>query len=219
MTSQNSRRKLLRWFALSAAGILLPGRMLRADDLLPTPPITEGPFYPRELPLDDDNDLTQVRGRNGLAKGVILDLAGRVLDSRGRPVRNAQVEIWQCNAFGRYHHPDDHSSAPIDANFQGFGKTVADAEGRYRFRTIKPVPYPGRTPHIHFKLAGREFGSLTTQMFVAGEPLNERDFLYRAIRDERVRKAMAVQLVPSDPATGASLRGTFDIVLGQVKAG
>ena len=219
MNDRNSRRKLLRWFALSAAGILLPGRLLRAEELLPTPPITEGPFYPRELPLDDDNDLTQIKGQNGLAKGIILDLAGRVLDPRGRPVRNAQVEIWQCNAFGRYHHPDDHSSAPVDANFQGFGKTVTDAEGRYRFRTIKPVPYPGRTPHIHFKLAGRDFGSLTTQMFVAGEPLNERDFLYRAIRDERVRKAMAVQLAPSDPAAGASLRGTFDIVLGLVKAG
>jgi protocatechuate 3,4-dioxygenase beta subunit len=216
MKIEYKRRDLLRWVML-VPGLLGPAWAARAASLLATPPITEGPFYPKRLPLDDDNDLTRVKGAGGVAKGEILDLTGRVVDSSGRPLRGAQVEIWQCNAYGRYHHPDDNSAAPIDPNFQGHGMTIADSEGRYRFRTIKPVPYPGRTPHIHFKLTGRDFNSLTTQMFVAGEPQNERDFLYRSIRDERVRKAMAVQLRPAESSSGATLAADFEIVLGQVK--
>ena len=214
MTHRDLRRRVLGVAAISAGGLLVPGWAARAADLVVTPAMTEGPFYPRQLPLDDDNDLTRVKGAADVAKGVILDLTGRVVDGKGRPLRSAQVEIWQCNAFGRYHHPDDNSSAPIDPGFQGFGKTVTDTEGRYRFRTIKPVPYPGRTPHIHFRLRGGDFGTFTTQMFVAGEMQNERDFLYRQLRDEQVRKAMTVALMAAEAGTGASLKGDFEIVLG-----
>jgi protocatechuate 3,4-dioxygenase beta subunit len=164
--------------------------------------------------LDDDNDLTRVKGANGVAKGIILDLGGRVVDSNGRPLVRTQVEIWQCNAFGRYHHPDDNSNAAIDPNFQGFGKTVTDGEGRYRFRTIRPVPYPGRTPHIHFKLASRDFGTFITQMFVAGEPLNERDYLFQQVRNDRVGKTPVVALNSAKSGSGATLAGEFEIVLG-----
>lgn len=213
MNRNPTRRRLLGGAAL-AAGFVLAPLTLRAAQRIATPPLTEGPFYPRQLPLDQDNDLTRVQGASGVARGVILDLTGRVVDVQGRPLANTQVEIWQCNAYGRYHHPDDDSPAPLDPNFQGFGKTVTDAEGRYRFRTIKPVPYPGRAPHIHFRLASRDFGRLSTQMFVAGDPANERDFLFRQLGDARARARTVVALVPAEAGAGASLAGEFEIVLG-----
>jgi len=213
MSYRRSRRELFRIMTLSAAGWLVPGWVARAAALLATKPLTEGPFYPRMLPLDDDNDLTQVKGVNGVAKGIVLDLTGRVVDAEGRPLAGTQVEIWQCNAFGRYHHPDDHSSAPLDPGFQGHGKTVTDADGRYRFRTIKPVPYPGRTPHIHFRLASREAGALTTQMFVAGEAGNERDGIFRQMQNDRTHQPAVVALTPAEKGSGAELRGEFQIVL------
>ncbi|HVK56551.1 MAG TPA: protocatechuate 3,4-dioxygenase [Burkholderiales bacterium] len=212
MSDEQSRRQALRIAALAAIGVLTPTRILHAASLVTTPSTTLGPFYPRELPLEDDNDLTRVKGASGVAKGVILDLTGRVLDASGRPLANTQVEIWQCNAFGRYHHPDDHSNAPLDPSFQGFGKTITDGDGRYRFRTIRPVPYPGRTPHIHFKLASRSFGTFVTQMFVAGEPGNDRDYLFRRMQEDRKHKASVVALKSSDPS-GAALSGEFEIVL------
>ena len=147
------------------------------------PAADQGPFYPLSLPLDADNDLVIVEGRPERAAGTILHLGGRVLDPDGRPVRGARVEIWQCDAFGVYHHPRDRRG-PADANFQGFGATTADDQGAWRFRTIEPVPYPGRTPHIHFKIAGPGFEPLTTQMYLAGHPLNERDGLYRRLGEQ-----------------------------------
>ena len=207
-----SRRDWLHGAMMSAGGLLLPAEVWAT--LAKTPGLTEGPFYPRELPLDDDNDLTQVKGRSGVAAGIVLDLAGRVVDTEGRPVANAMVEIWQCNAHGRYQDSRDANPAALDPNFQGFGKFVTDAEGGYRFRTIKPVAYPGRTPHIHFKVKSREFRELTTQMFVAGEPGNERDGIWRSIRDEALRKRMTVELRPATPDSGAKLSGDFEIVVG-----
>lgn len=204
-----------RWFGragIAFGALLLPAW---AERLLATPGMTAGPFYPRQLPLDDDNDLIHVKGQTGTASGVPLDLTGRVVDEAGRPLRAVQVEIWQCNAFGRYHHPDAPSSAPVDPKFQGFGRTVSDVDGRYLFRTIKPVPYPGRAPHIHFKLRGRAFGEFTTQMFVAGEPLNECDFIYRSLRDPDVRARQTVALTAAPSGSGAALLASYDIVLGR----
>jgi protocatechuate 3,4-dioxygenase beta subunit len=183
-----------------------------------TPEQTEGPFYPLELPLDSDNDLVRVEGRPERASGTILHLGGRVLDPEGRPVRGARLEIWQCDAFGVYHHPGDRGG-PADPNFQGFGATTANEDGAWRFRTIEPVPYPGRTPHIHFKIAGPGFEPLTTQMYLAGHPLNERDFLYQRL-DGKARDLVTVALVPApglEPTakTGAK-RASFEIVLGVV---
>ena len=138
---------------------------------------------------------------------------GRVLGIDGRPIPNATVEIWQCDARGRYLHPDDTGGRPRDSAFQGYGRAVSDADGAYRFRTIKPVPYPGRTPHIHFAVEAPGRRELVTQMYVAGEPLNERDGLYRQIRDLRQRAAVTVRLEPANGIEAGALAGRFDITL------
>jgi protocatechuate 3,4-dioxygenase beta subunit len=154
------------------------------------PRMTDGPFYPslayRARSVDWDADLTTVRTRSPdgqpqpRARGEHLDLRGAVIDRDGRSVDGAEIEIWQCDAFGSYRHPRG-AGARIDAGFQGFGGTKSDARGVYRFRTIRPVPYPGRTPHIHVKVRHPAFGELTSQLFVAGEPGNAADFLYQSL--------------------------------------
>ncbi|WP_171559764.1 dioxygenase family protein [Ramlibacter montanisoli] len=147
-----------------------------------TPRQTEGPFYPVTLPQDADADLLR-NGQVNYAHGQPAWVEGVVSDLEGRPVAGAQVEIWQCDHQGRYHHPGDGGRA--DPDFQGFGRVTVGSDGRYRFRTIKPVPYSGRTPHIHVKvkLARREL--LTTQLYVEGDPNNERDFLWRNLGTDR----------------------------------
>jgi protocatechuate 3,4-dioxygenase beta subunit len=151
--TRTDRRALLGVTGALATSAALPAV---AAGLIATPPQTSGPFYPLSLPLDADNDLVMIDGRPDRASGTLLHLAGRVLDPEGRPVRGIRVEIWQCDAFGVYHHARDRRG-PADANFQGFGRTTVDDQGAYRFRTIEPVPYPGRTPHIHLKVAGPGF--------------------------------------------------------------
>ena len=189
----------------------LAGGPLAARALLPTPRQTAGPFYPDEPPLDDDNDLTQVRGHSAHARGRITDVSGRVLDVNGRPLAGGRVEIWQCDATGRYHHPGS-AGASIDPNFQGFGHTFTDANGRYRFRAIRPVPYPGRTPHIHFAVLPTDAPRFTTQLYVEGEPRNDTDPLFTAIPADR-RQLVLAAFVPA-VSPGAELSTHFDIVLG-----
>ncbi len=140
-------------------------------------------------------------------------MTGRVLDTRGVPLSGAELEMWQANAFGRYHHPSDtDASGPLDPAFQGFGRLAADAEGRYRVKTIKPPPYSGRTPHIHFIVANGAT-RLTTQMFFEGEAGNERDGLYRYLsRDDR--RASTGRFVDRAPGMEANaVAATWDIVL------
>lgn len=207
------RRHLLRTLGVTAA-LALTAPAARAAQLLATPYQGEGPFYPQELPLDQDNDLTRVAGRSGRAQGTILDVNGRLLDEAGRPLAGVQIEIWQVNGYGRYHHRGDDQDKPWDPDFQGFGRTLTDAGGAYRFRTVRPVAYPGRAPHIHFALSDRRFATFYTQMYIAGAPDNERDFLLRQVRDARARNSLIVNLEPS-PTEGAELVGRFDIVLGE----
>ncbi len=204
------RRHLLGAVGSIATLAVMPAA---AATLLPTPRQTEGPFYPLTLPLDADNDLVQVAGRAGRAAGRVLHLGGRVLGRDGRPVPGARIEIWQCDGFGVYHHPGDRGAA--DPNFQGFGATIASVDGAWRFRTIEPVAYPGRTPHIHFKIAGPGFAPLTTQMYVAGQPLNERDALYRAL-DPEAQALVSVALSPATEIEPEALAGRFEIVLGVI---
>ncbi|MCP3869671.1 MAG: intradiol ring-cleavage dioxygenase [Gammaproteobacteria bacterium] len=177
------------------------------------PPQSEGPFYPDQPPLDQDNDLVRVAGRSGQAKGKILHLTGKVLDDRGRPVSGTRVEIWQCDALGRYHHRLD-SPLGADPDFQGFGQMEPAADGVFRFRTIRPVPYPGRAPHIHFKIKSRAFEDLTTQMYVAGEPANQRDYLLNRV-PATARTSLIVPLKPADDMEQNTLAGHFDIILGK----
>lgn len=181
------RQSLLTRRTAAAALVVLPacwtGARAQPDAARRlTPAQTEGPFYPVALPRDSDADLL----RNGSAayrRGEAAWVDGTVTDLAGRPVAGAQVEIWQCDHAGHYHHPGDGSRA--DPDFQGFGRVATGRDGRYRFRTIRPVAYSGRTPHIHVKvkLSGREL--LTTQLYVDGDPHNERDFLWRRLGDDR----------------------------------
>jgi protocatechuate 3,4-dioxygenase beta subunit len=187
----------------------------------PTPAQTAGPFYPLTPPGETDTDLTRVSGR--LAQGQIVTIRGRVLDSAGRPLAGARVEIWQANAFGRYHHPRDTASKIVDPNFQGFGVAVTAADGAYGFRTVKPAPYEVgadrmRTPHVHVRVIppqGQPLGAeLVSQMYFAGEALNEHDMILQTIRNPAQRAAVIVDFRPADGEPGV-LSGRFDIVLGQ----
>lgn len=208
-TADRFQRRRFLAGALGAGTLMMCPALLAA--LVPTPRQTRGPFYPLALPLEKDNDLATVAGRSGLAHGEIVHVVGRVLDRNGRPVRKARLEIWQCNAFGRYHHPHDRSDRPIDPNFQGYGQFVTGEDGAYRFRTIKPVPYPGRAPHIHFAIGGEDFSPLVTQMYVAGAPENEWDFILNAVRDPKARASLIVAF-DARTETGEPV-GIFDIVL------
>jgi len=211
---RESRRKALATCAGAALLCLVPARAALAatGTRVLTPPQSRGPFYPVTLPLDKDNDLLQVEGRPGLAEGTPLDLRGRVIDERGRALSRVRLEIWQCNAFGRYHHPWDRRGVPIDENFQGYGTFETGGDGAYRFRTIKPVPYPGRAPHIHFAVSGPGFETLVTQMYVEGEPRNARDGILNAVRDRRARQSLIVSLEPH-PEVPGTLTGRFELVL------
>lgn len=199
-----ARRRMLGWLA----GLLSAPAWA---SLLRTPAMTEGPFYPVELPLDQDNDLTRVAGKTGVASGDALDFAGRVLDASGAPVAGAVVEIWQCNAFGAYHHPGD--GGRLDPHFQGWGKTTTDAEGRYRFRTIRPVAYSGRVPHIHYKVKRAGKPEFTSQVMIDGEAGNERDFVFRHLRNAEARKRVLMTLARAPKESGAVWRTEYEIVV------
>lgn len=208
MKADQNRRRLLA----ALAGMLVATPSLAARRLLATPAQSAGPFYPVELPLDDDNDLTRVAGRAGIAAGRLTELTGRVQDLNGRPVADARIEIWQCDANGRYRHPGDRGRAVRDENFQGHGHTISDAAGRYRFRTIRPVPYPGRTPHIHMAVLAPQAAPLVTQLYIEGEPRNAGDFLFNRVPVER-RHLVQAQFLAAD-MPGVELQARFDLVLG-----
>jgi protocatechuate 3,4-dioxygenase, beta subunit len=210
------RRTLLAGVSAATASIVLPDSVgLAQPKLVGTPRQTEGPFYPLEWTGDIDNDLVIVTGEAVKAQGLITHVGGRVLDVSGQPVVEAVVEIWQCDANGIYRHPRDAGGARRrDAGFQGRGRTRTDATGRYTFRTIRPVAYPGRTPHIHFKVMPSDKRALITQMYVFGEKLNERDGVLNGIRDARQRDSVIVRLDPAEGLEPGAVAGTFDIVLG-----
>ncbi len=204
------RRLVLKAGITGSVLSLLPFGVLAKARLNPTPPQTSGPFYPLELPLDDDNDLIQFGRSKELAEGAITHLTGDVVDIDGKPVADARVEIWQCDANGRYRHPRDANIAALDPNFQGHGHYQCGRDGIYRFRTIRPVAYPGRTPHIHFAISGPGFEPLVTQMYVSGEPLNNEDFILNGIHPE-LRDSVIVDLSRAQPS--AEWSGHFQIVL------
>lgn len=211
MKHDSVRRRMLRGLALT----FITSPVLAKALLQATPPQAAGPFYPVDPPLDDDNDLTRVTGRATVARGEITDLLGQVLDLSARPVRDARVEIWQCDANGRYHHPRDVGGVAIDESFQGSGHTLTDAKGRYRFRTIRPVPYPGRTPHIHMAVFLAGSSPFVTQLYIRNEPRNGADFLFNRIPADQ-RHLVTAEFVPAERAD-VDWRANFDIVIGAAR--
>jgi len=212
-SSAPGRRGFLRTIGAGAALTALPASL--AGSLALTPTQTEGPFYPDHLPLDTDNDLLRVNDAEKQADGVITYLSGRLVTPEGEPLRDAVVEIWQCDATGVYiHSGTGGDKARRDAGFQGFGRFVTGATGEYLFRTIKPVPYTGRTPHIHVAVKLRGRPKWTTQCYIKGHPQNEQDFLWKGIGDQAARDRLSVDFVPLPNAKAGELSAQFNIVLG-----
>jgi protocatechuate 3,4-dioxygenase beta subunit len=208
-----TRRGLLRGgLALGTAALFTPG--VFAEELARTPRLTEGPFYPDKLPLDTDNDLLIVGDSITPAVGEVTHLTGRVLSTSSEPIRDAVVEIWQVDGKGVYLHTADSSRRQRDTNFQGFGRCATSSKGEYRFRTVKPVPYPGRTPHIHVMVKKGDRELLTTQLFVNGHPQNRRDMVFLGIRNPLDRELVLVDFKPVKGSKIGELSAQFDIVLG-----
>jgi len=217
-TSGTSRRTFLSGsLALGAAAFTTPG--LFAEELVRTPAQTEGPFYPNKLPLDTDNDLLIVNDSLTPGVGEITHLGGRILDSRGNPIRNALVEIWQVDGHGAYIHTGDPNRKKHDSNFQGLGRFLTGSSGEYYFRTIKPIAYPGRTPHIHFKIKKADKELLTTQCYVKGEKRNEQDGIYMDLRDPRARESVTIDFAPIKGSKIGELAAKFDVILGLTPEG
>jgi protocatechuate 3,4-dioxygenase, beta subunit len=183
---------------------------MSGTELLRTPDQILGPFYPvRRTPIET-GDLTQ----GGHAAGTVLYLSGRVLTTAGKPVAGARVEIWQANANGRYDHPHDTNTAPLDPHFAGFAATVTDAGGHYAFKTIRPAAYPTgpdrmRPAHIHFSVTG-ENEQLVTQMYFAGDTWNDRDTW---LNSARRKEALIVDPLAAAGKEPGAQRVVFDIVL------
>jgi protocatechuate 3,4-dioxygenase, beta subunit len=200
-----------------AAAFFTPG--VFAEQLMQTPQQTEGPFYPNKLPLDTDNDLLAINDSLTPAVGAITYLSGRILDLRGNPIRGAIVEIWQVDNNGAYLHTGSVNRDKRDANFQGFGRFLTGSTGEYLFRTIKPVPYPGRTPHIHYAVMMTGGEMFTTLCYIKGEPQNESDGVLKAIRDAKARESLIVAFAPVKASRIGELAARFDIVLGHTPEG
>ncbi len=208
-----SRRRLLQGTAGAAAFFTTRG--LFAEELLATSAVAEGPFYPDKMPLDTDNDLLILNDAITPAVGEITHLSGRLLGRSGEPIRNAFIEIWQVDHQGAYLHSGTSNADKRDTNFQGYGRFLTDSKGQYYFRTIKPVAYPGRTPHIHFGVSQNGRRVFTTQLLIKGEPLNERDGLFREIKDPKARETILADFKPLAGSRMGELTADFDIVLGR----
>lgn len=203
--------------ALGAAFFTTPG-LFAEELLLPSPALTEGPFYPDKLPLDQDNDLIIIKDSTTPAIGTITHLTGRVLNSNGDPIKDATVEIWQCDANAVYLHSRDSTpkAAQQDRHFQGFGRFTTASAGEYRFRTIKPVPYPGRpSPHIHVKVKKGDRELLTTQIFIRDHEGNKRDGVFGGVGDVIDRELVMTDFTPVKDSKIGELQAHFDIVLGR----
>jgi protocatechuate 3,4-dioxygenase beta subunit len=211
-----NRRLFLRSATAAAILPLWTVRGLYAEELTKTPSQTEGPFYPNKLPLDTDNDLIIINDGITPSVGEITHLTGKILDAKGNPVKNAVVEIWQCDANGVYLHTRDSDGKKDkqDKNFQGFGRFVTGSTGEYYFRTIKPVPYPGRTPHIHFKIKKGRDHLLTTQMYIKGYEGNPKDGIWRSVKDEKQRDAITVPFEKIKESKTGELAANFNVILG-----
>ena len=205
------RRRFVATMGLG--GLFYSMRGAFAQALVLTPEQTIGPYYPDKMPLDLDNDLLVVNDNITPAVGQIAWLTGRILDQTGQPVRGALVEIWQADNNGAY----INSASPIanrDKNFQGYGRFLTGSSGQYLFRTVKPGLYPGRTRHVHYSVTAPGQPQFTTQLYVAGEPLNSTDGILSGIRDTTQRNSVVVTWAAVPESKAGELSAKFDIVLG-----
>jgi protocatechuate 3,4-dioxygenase beta subunit len=215
-TEPLTRRQLLMAGSLGAAAWLVPG--VFAQELARTPAVTEGPFYPDRLPLDTDNDLVILGNSTTPAVGEITHLTGRVLTPNGSGLNNLVVEIWQVDGNGVYLHSGSANAGNRDRNFQGFGRFTTNQRGEYRFRTVKPVDYPGRCPHIHFKVKRGDRELLTSQIFISGHGSNARDGIYRGMGGIIERELVSAEWRRIPESRIVECRANFDIVLGVTPA-
>ncbi len=210
----STRRQFLHGVTIGAATLAAPGAFAQA---LATAVTGDGPFYPDRLPLDTDNDLLILNDRLTPAVGEIAHFTGRLFAENGAPVRNAFIEIWQSDVNGSYIHTQGRN-AKVDANFQGYGRFLTDAEGRYYFRTIKPVPYTlqgqFRAPHIHVAVSKAGKRIMATQALVKGHEANARDLITQRMKDSKLLDTLLVEYRPLPGSTLGELTANFDIRLG-----
>jgi len=215
----STRRQFIRGATLSAATLAAPGAFAQA---LATAVTGDGPFYPDRLPLDTDNDLLILNDGLTPAVGEIAHFTGRLFTDNGSPVRNAFIEIWQADSNGSYIHTQGRNDGKIDSNFQGYGRFLTDAEGRYYFRTIKPVPYTlqgqFRAPHIHVAVSKAGKRIMATQALVKGHEANERDLITQRIKDPQLLETLLVEYKPLPGSKLGELAANFDIHLGRTAA-
>lgn len=218
---QFSRRGLMGKTLAGVAGLLAAKVLSAQESCGLTPEQTEGPFYPIADRLDKDNDLTFITNKPGQAKGEVIFIKGVVLNQHCVPVKGALVEIWQACESGKYDHPGDNNSAKLDPNFQYWGRAITNQKGEYLFKTIKPGAYPAnstwtRPPHIHFKVHLRGHQELTSQLYFAGEPLNQNDLVLRETPAEE-RQRLIVTLRPELDQNGKKITvGIFNINLNSL---
>ena len=177
-----------------------------------TPRQITGPFYPTDWSGDADADLVRVTGEAAQAQGVVTHLRGRLRDPDGATLAGARIEIWQCDAHGIYRHPRDREAAR-DMGFQGRGRLLTGADGGFAFRTIRPVPYPGRPPHIHVLVAAPGRPELITQLYLDGEPANARDPLFSRL-NAAGREALTLRPVPAERLEAGAWLAERDLTLG-----
>jgi len=201
-----------RFFLSSVPFFITPGLM--AETLTLTPKQTEGPFYPDKMPLDTDNDLIIINDALTPAVGTVAYLSGQVMDIKANPIRNALVEIWQVDNNGIYLHSRGGRREKLDSNFQGYGKFLTDSKGRYSFRTLKPSPYSGRTPHIHMAISVKGQRKLTTQCYVKGEPRNKKDFILKRVKGDKARNSLIIPFNPLPNSKVGEVSAQFNMVLG-----
>ncbi len=212
--THTTRRRSLQ-YGLAMGTILLWNRGALAEVLTETARMTEGPFYPDKMPLDTDNDLLIINDSITPAVGAITYLTGTIRDQQGNPIANSFVEIWQVDSTASYLHSRGRNKSGNDGNFQGYGRFLTDSMGRYYFRTIKPVPYPGRVPHIHLAVSQNGRRILTTQMLIKGFPGNESDGVFRGLRDPLSRETVLVDFKPIAGSVLGEHEAKFDVVLGK----
>jgi len=212
----STRRQFIRSATLSAATLTAPGAFAQA---LATAVTGDGPYYPDRLPLDTDNDLLILNDGLTPAVGEIAHFTGRLFSDNGSPVRNAFIEIWQADSNGSYIHTQGRNDGKIDANFQGYGRFLTDAEGRYYFRTIKPVPYTlqgqFRAPHIHVAVSKAGKRIMATQALVKGHEANKGDLIVERIKDPKLLETLMVEYTPLPGSKLGELAANFDIHLGR----